>query len=116
MSANHQRMSREKHTIEVMIGMYCRAQHENNDMLCIDCQELLEYANNRLDRCPFQENKTTCAKCPTHCYKPVMRERIREVMRFSGPRMMHRHPSLAIHHFVDGRRKEPIRGPQNTSD
>jgi hypothetical protein len=63
----------------------------------------------RLRRCPFQEGKTTCAKCPIHCYKPTMRERVRVVMRYAGPRMMLRHPSLAMWHLFDGRRKEPLK-------
>jgi len=36
-----------------------------------------------------------------------MRERIRSVMRYAGPRMMYRHPLLAFHHLIDGMRKAP---------
>ena len=71
-------------------------------MLCPECQELLKYAFERLDKCPFQERKTTCAKCPVHCYRPELRERIRVVMRYAGPRMLFRYPILAIHHLLDG--------------
>ena len=46
-------------------------------------------------------------KCPTHCYKPEMRERVRAVMRYSGPRMLREHPVLAIAHLADGRRRAP---------
>jgi hypothetical protein len=104
----HPRMDREAKTVEAMIRIYCRDQHGRKGELCTECEELLEYARRRLDRCPFQENKTTCAKCPMHCYKPVMRERIRAVMRYAGPRMLRRHPLLTLFHFIDGRRKEPI--------
>jgi hypothetical protein len=41
-----------------------------------------------------------------HCYKPAMREQIRVVMRYSGPRMAQRHPLLAAAHLLD-RRKAP---------
>jgi len=68
----------------------------------------MEYASKRLDKCPFQEGKTTCAKCPVHCFKPDMRQQIRLVMRYSGPRMLLRHPLMAILHMIDGRRKEPL--------
>jgi hypothetical protein len=44
-----------------------------------------------------------------HCYKPAMREKIKDVMRYSGPRMSYRHPLLALFHFFDGFRKAPIR-------
>jgi len=49
-----------------------------------------------MSRCPFGPDKPTCAKCPIHCYKPQVRERVREVMRFAGPRMLLRHPVLAV--------------------
>ncbi len=42
------------------------------------------------------KKKTFCANCKVHCYKPQMREQIRQVMRFSGPRMLLYHPVLAI--------------------
>jgi len=42
-----------------------------------------------------------------HCYKPAMRENIRAVMRYSGPRMISHHPLMAIQHLIDKRRKKP---------
>jgi hypothetical protein len=106
----HPRMVREWKTVEVMIGIYCRGQHGAAQELCQECQALAEYARQRLQRCPFQENKTTCANCAVHCYKPAMREKIRAVMRFAGPRMMYRRPLLALHHLIDGRRNGAGRG------
>ncbi len=108
----HPRLARELRTIDAMIRLYCREQHGAPDALCPECQELLAYARLRLDKCPFQEGKTTCAKCPVHCYKPAMRERVRLVMRYAGPRMLYRHPLLAARHLLDGRRAEPIRPPR----
>jgi hypothetical protein len=72
----------------------------------------MNYALERLKKCPFQGGKTTCAKCPVHCYKPKMREKIRIVMRYSGPRMLYHHPVLAIFHLIDSRRKQPIQAPE----
>ena len=95
--------------MEVMIGLYCHDQHGTRNGLCDDCEALQAYARERLRRCPFQEGKTTCAKCPVHCYKPEMRERVRAVMRYAGPRMVYRHPIMAFEHLVDGRREEPVR-------
>jgi hypothetical protein len=102
------RMAREEKTVEAMIRLYCRDQHGGIEP-CADCRELLEYSRARLARCPFQENKTTCGKCPVHCYRPAMRGRMRGVMRYAGPRMLRRHPLLALYHLLDGRRKEPLR-------
>ena len=100
------RINREKKTIAAMFRIYCRSNHEEQE-LCDDCKELLAYAGERLDKCPFQDRKTSCTKCLIHCYSQPMRERVREVMRFSGPKMMGRHPYLAIMHLIDGK-KEPI--------
>jgi predicted amidophosphoribosyltransferase len=100
------RMSREHKTMEAMIGIYCRGRHGTaENRLCSECKALVAYAHQRLDRCPFQENKTTCANCPVHCYNPDIREKVRGVMRYAGPRMAYVHPFLALLHFVDGHRK-----------
>ncbi len=98
-------MNRERKTIKAMIKIYCRYNHRCKEGICSDCNELLDYAFKRLDKCPFQENKTTCGKCRIHCYKPVMREKIKKVMRYSGPKMLYFHPVLAFYHFIDGFRK-----------
>ena len=101
MSIPKNRIERERHTIHVMIGMYCRAHHGLHDGLCPECQTLHDYAMQRIDHCPLIEDKPTCAKCPIHCYRKDMRERVRQVMRFAGPRMMFSHPILTIMHYVD---------------
>ncbi|HPW55436.1 MAG TPA: nitrous oxide-stimulated promoter family protein [Thermoanaerobaculaceae bacterium] len=102
----HGRLERERRTVAAMIRLYCRAKHGSRK-LCTDCHALGEYASGRLGRCPFGEGKPTCADCPIHCYAPAMRERIREVMRWAGPRMLWRHPVLAVRHLLDGRRQPP---------
>lgn len=98
------RLEREERTIAVMTGMYCRDHHGGTGALCPECDELLDYARRRLAACRFGAGKPTCAACTVHCYAPSRRERIREVMRYSGPRMMTRHPVLAVAHLVDTRR------------
>jgi predicted amidophosphoribosyltransferase len=102
-------MAREQRTVEVMIRLYCRDHHGPARELCDDCRALREYTRERLGKCPFQEGKTTCARCPVHCYRPQMREAVRAVMRYAGPRMLARHPVLALRHLLDGRRREPRR-------
>lgn len=102
-------MQRELRTVQVMLGLYCRDHHGTNGALCDDCVELDAFVQLRLAKCPYQEEKPTCANCPIHCYKPAMRDRIRDVMRYAGPRMLLRHPLLAIGHIIDGRREAPDR-------
>lgn len=103
------RLAREKRTIETMIRMYCRDLHHPADKLCTDCTALLSYALQRLEHCTFGPEKPKCSACPVHCYKPAMREAIRSVMAYAGPRMLVRHPVLALGHVVDGLR-HPARG------
>ena len=89
-----------------MVGVYCSGQHDGTkDVLCANCQEFLDYADVRLQKCPYGDDKPTCANCPVHCYKPAQREQAREIMRYAGPRMLLRHPLLAIAHQLDGLRK-----------
>ena len=90
---------------EPMVHIYCKNKHGIESELCSECSELFEYAKMRLDKCPFQEKKSTCAKCLVHCYQPEMREKVKQVMRYAGPRMLLHHPVLAIHHVIDGRKK-----------
>src|SRR3972149_6715143 len=101
MSDGEDPLKRERHTIQVMIGIYCRGHHRPKEALCADCRALLDYALQRIEKCPFQADKPTCAKCTIHCYKPAMREQVRRVMRYAGPRMIIRHPLLALRHGLD---------------
>lgn len=91
---------REKATVSLMIGIYCRKKH-GRKTLCPDCAALDAYARSRSDKCPFMESKTFCSHCRVHCYRPDMRQRIREVMRFSGPRMLLYRPDMAIRHLAE---------------
>lgn len=85
-----------------MIRIYCHGWHESVAGLCPECDGLLSYAIQRIRHCPMKEKKTTCAQCPVHCYKPAMRGKIRDVMRYAGPRMTYKHPFLTIYHLIDG--------------
>ena len=99
------RLAREKRTLQAMVRVYCRAHHGSKGPLCPECQALCDYALGRLARCPYGAEKPTCANCPTHCYKPALREQVKVVMRYAGPRMLFRHPILALLHMLDGLRK-----------
>jgi hypothetical protein len=102
------RRVRELKTIESMVRMYCRGhRHEGQAPLCSECSALLGYATRRLERCVFGDAKPSCANCVVHCYRDDMRERIRIVMRWAGPRMMLRHPIMAIAHMIAERRPVP---------
>lgn len=100
MKSPDDKRKQEKRVLAEMIGIYCRGRHHSKGNLCEECHELLDYAHARVDQCPFMEHKTFCSQCPVHCYSPIMREKIRAVMRYSGPRMLFVHPVLAMKHLA----------------
>ena len=123
---------REKQLVSQMIALYCKDLHRKDlpdasyeasgritkrgslyrgrdlgkVILCEECAELEAYARMRSDKCPFMETKTFCSNCKVHCYKPDMRQKIREVMRYSGPRMIFYHPITAIRHVIESKKEK----------
>lgn len=99
---------REQQVVAEMIALYCYKKHKTGrkEELCPNCKNLCEYAQDRSEHCPFMEQKTFCSNCRIHCYQSDMRERIREVMRFSGPRMTLYHPGMALWHLISSKREK----------
>lgn len=99
---------KEKKLIPVMIRKYCagnhgaerRAQGADRKGVCAECGELTAYALFRLEKCPFKADKKFCSFCKIHCYKPEMRDKIKAVMKYSGPRMLFTHPLFALSHVI----------------
>lgn len=96
---------REKRLVSQMIALYCRKKHGGRS-LCPSCAALDAYARQRSSRCPVMETKTFCSNCRVHCYEPEMREKIREVMRFSGPRMIVYHPVTVVRHVIETKKEK----------
>ena len=93
-------IEREQQTVARMIAIYCRHHHgTRKGELCAECGALKDYAIKRLSCCPYGNAKSSCRKCPIHCYSPDNKTRIREVMRYVGPRMLFSHPIAAIRHL-----------------
>lgn len=90
----------EKGTVGLMIHLYCKKHHIYKGKLCSECEELREYALARLSNCRYGNNKPTCRRCKTHCYDPIMKEKIIKVMRFSGPQMIFFHPVHAFYYII----------------
>ncbi|MCL1143572.1 nitrous oxide-stimulated promoter family protein [Shewanella gaetbuli] len=105
-------------TISAMVEIYCKAHHCNKpqNSLCESCDEFLAYAETRLDRCPYGQEKPTCNKCPVHCYKPKMKQKAREIMIYAGPRMLLPHPIMAIKHLLAERKPAPGKPPKEASN
>ena len=110
------RIAYEQRVVRVMVEIYCKGNHRvqdvesgetwNGDGLCPQCQALVEYAQRHATNCRYGQDKTLCVNCPTHCYAKRQREQIRQVMRYAGPRMLTRHPIMAVRHLITDRREK----------
>lgn len=105
----------EKKELDVLISfvrIFCTAKHgagiEKKDacemsgektLLCRECADLVEYAIEKLRRCPLAP-KPSCKKCRIHCYGKEQRARIREIMAFSGRRMILRGRLDYLRHYL----------------
>ena len=84
--------------LEQFVHIYCEGKHEtSNGQLCADCDDLLSYSLQRLERCP-QDPKPACKHCEIHCYKPAYQ--IRDVMRYSGKRLLLRGRLDLLWHYL----------------
>jgi hypothetical protein len=95
------------------VSIYCGAKHGARHeakeeareisggiaLLCRECAELLEYAMEKLRRCPLTP-KPSCKKCRIHCYGKEQRARIRGIMAFSGQRMILRGRLDYLRHYL----------------
>lgn len=95
----------EKQIVSFMIQLYCKRKHGTKSGLCPECQQLQDYAFQRADKCPFMETKTFCSNCSVHCYRKDMRDKIKQVMRHSGMRMIFYHPIMAIRHVIESKKE-----------
>lgn len=103
------RREREKMTVSQMIAIFCAGNHgaegrtqagHCGEPVCEECAALDAYAIERTQRCRQMETKVSCEECGTRCYRPQERQRIREAMRYAGPRMITKHPIAAIRHLL----------------
>jgi hypothetical protein len=102
------RLKREHQTLVCMTGVYCEDHHDQPaGELCDSCAGLMKYSETRLAKCPYGQAKPTCAKCPIHSYKKQQREQVQQLMRYAGPRMITKHPVMAVRHLLDGVKKPP---------
>lgn len=68
-------------------------------ILCLDCSKLLSHGTAKLLLCPY-DPKPMCKKCEAPCYAPGYREKIREIMKFSGIYLIkHGRLDLLVHYM-----------------
>ncbi len=112
--------ARERKDLRVLAlftAVYCKAHHDGEKRIsekfggemadigigkypiCCVCRDFLIYAAERRLRCPL-DPKPVCKHCHIHCYRPGHREKVREIMRFSGKRLIRRgRLDLLWHYF-----------------
>lgn len=99
-------LERDLHTLVRFIEVYCDSWHADLPrkapsikecdvetlmgrplLLCPECTRLLAHAVHKRSHCPLHP-KPACKKCPNHCYHPMFRQQIRQVMKFSGRKLV----------------------------
>jgi hypothetical protein len=88
-------------TLMKFVSIFCRENHkgekapfsfklldtkeidEKEVSLCPECSRLLTYGLTMRMKCPH-DPKPMCKKCDTQCYRGDYKDKIREVMKFSG--------------------------------
>lgn len=109
-----ERLERENRTVKAMIEIYCKKNHQSDIELCKECKEIYDYASYRIIRCPHKDKKPACTKCEIHCFSRKMKDEIKKVMRFSGPRMLIYHPILSLFHYIDKLKEGSIKKKANS--
>jgi hypothetical protein len=108
MTLRSARLQRERDTIQAMVEIFCVGHHHSLDTshslgLCAECSTTLSYALQRIELCPHKSEKPSCANCRVHCYRGEWAQKIKQLMRYSGPKMIFKHPVLAFFHIWDSK-------------
>lgn len=89
-------VDKDRKTLEAIGRIYCDAYHEgpkDASGLCPACRETVDATLARTQACPFN-HEGNCQDCEVHCQRGAAQKRIREMMRYSAPRMVFRHPLM----------------------
>lgn len=93
-------IAKDVQTIRHMTEIYCHAHHDSKDGLCPECEDFYLYSVKRLACCPFGEKKPVCGSCKIRCFGKGYKERAKEIMAYSGPRLLLKHPYLSLRHII----------------
>jgi hypothetical protein len=67
--------------------------------LCPECALFLKYAITRRLKCPLEAEKPSCKHCRTHCYAKPQLAKVKEIMAYSGRKLMLRGRLDYIWHY-----------------
>ena len=96
---------KELKTVRKMIEIYCKGQHRRKSGdLCESCAELMHLCRSKGRAMPTYGRKKHFVPCAKHTvmHRPIGNE-LKEVMRYSGPRMLWIHPIMTIRHILLGK-------------
>lgn len=99
--------------IAKFVEVYCAGKHGNAErhahhvpagsgirQLCHHCADFMDYAVARRLNCPLEAEKPTCKRCRIHCYAKAQREQVREIMAYSGRRLIMRGRLDYLWHYL----------------
>ena len=104
----YKKRENEKRVMFYMINLYCKHHHKDyqkiccktfgSKPLCKECEEIYNYSIERTDNCKFIKTKTFCSACQKQCYKRNIKNKVKQIMSFSGKIMLIYHPIIALSH------------------
>jgi hypothetical protein len=98
--------------IGTFVEVYCTGKHGTSERatfqfpaglgerrLCHECSLFMRYAVTRRTKCPLEAEKPTCKHCRVHCYNTANLEKVKEIMAYSGMKLMLRGRLDYIWHY-----------------
>lgn len=98
----HSEANKDLKTLEAIGRIYCSAHHDGEKDaagLCPSCREAVDATIARVEACPFG-HEGNCQDCTVHCQRGEAQQRIREIMAYSAPRMLLRHPAMTARYLA----------------
>jgi len=96
-------MKKDIRLIGKFVEVYCSGKHPEMEKsplmlpenlgrrrICSECASFMNYAVERRLKCPLEAEKPSCKKCRIHCYAGEQRAKVKEIMAYSGRRLMMR--------------------------
>lgn len=101
-SINAKQSARDLKTLEAIGRIFCNAHHPDADRdeagLCPACRNTIDATFARTATCPNHQ-RSNCEDCAVKCQRGDAQARIKEIMRYSAPRMLFRHPLMTLEYL-----------------
>jgi hypothetical protein len=67
--------------------------------MCAECSQFMAYAVAQRIKCPLEAEKPSCKHCRIHCYAKPQLAKVKEIMEYSGKKLMLRGRLDYIWHY-----------------